>query len=431
MKNNAKEAPSAHHQIFNNDNSSSSSNATVGGGLRSSSGIKRMESLIQNEVVHLLKLVAQERGVADPEPLVKCAVANVVGSMVMSTRFRHDDTRFQRFMHLFDEGFRLFVDTGLMTFMPILRFLPKVGQTCAKLRENRDEMVTFVREVISEHRSTLNANAPRDLIDNYLIKQRQLEAEGEEAKEAFYHGYDPERQLEQIVLDLFSAGIENVSHTLLWSMVYMLHNPEVMQKVQAELNEKVGEARLPTLDDCRELPYTRATMCEVMRMSSVVPTGVTHSVNSPTEFDGYTLPANVHIVPLLHSVHHDPSAWDEPESFRPERFLSADGADVVKPPSFMPFGTGQRVCIGDRMAEQELFLFFASLLHVFSVRQSDKMEDAKTPLPSLRGLPGASLRPAPFKAHFAFENVEALVDGMKISQEFQKLEQNQHIRIYG
>ena len=90
---------------------------------------------------------------------------------------------------------------------------------------------------------------------------------------------DPMTQLQQVVLDLFSAGVETLKTSLLWSVVYMLHNPEVLAKVQAELDSIVGPDRLPEMADMERLPYTRATLYEVMRRSSVVPMGTTHATH--------------------------------------------------------------------------------------------------------------------------------------------------------
>lgn len=55
---------------------------------------------------------------------------------------------------------------------------------------------------------------------------------------------------------------------------------------------------------------------------------------------GYTIPQGVQVVPHIHAVHMDPTLWDHPEEFRPERFLSAEGK-VVKPDFFIPFGVGK------------------------------------------------------------------------------------------
>jgi 26-hydroxylase len=56
--------------------------------------------------------------------------------------------------------------------------------------------------------------------------------------------------------------------------------------------------------------------------------------------NGFKIPKNTQIVPLLHAVHMDPNLWDEPEKFKPTRFLNAEGK-VTKPEYFLPFGVGK------------------------------------------------------------------------------------------
>ena len=65
----------------------------------------------------------------------------------------------------------------------------------------------------------------RDLIDAYLGKMNEMT---EEESQEFFHGFDPNQQLEQIVLDLFSAGVETMKTSMLWAILYMLHNPQVI-----------------------------------------------------------------------------------------------------------------------------------------------------------------------------------------------------------
>ncbi len=99
---------------------------------------------------------------------------------------------------------------------------------------------------------------------------------------------------------------------------------------------------------------------------------------------------------------------------------------MVKPAAFMPFGVGRRQCLGDQLAEREMFLFFASLMHIFDL---SPVSASPEHLPSLRGVSGATVRPRAFKARLSCSNVEALVDGLRKASE--KKEEGQHNRIYG
>jgi len=105
-------------------------------------------------------------------------------------------------------------------------------------------------------------------------------------------------------------------------------------------------------------------------------------------FNGYTLPAGTHVVPLLYAVHMNPELWDEPEV---SRFLSNEGK-VCKPEYFIPFGVGRRMCLGDVLARMELFLFFSSLMHTFNLSLPEGAS-----LPSMEGNVGVTISPEPFE----------------------------------
>lgn len=107
--------------------------------------------------------------------------------------------------------------------------------------------------------------------------------------------------------------------------------------------------------------------------------------------NGYRIPKNAHVVPLLHTVHMDPNLWESPEEFKPCRFLSPEGK-VTKPEFFMPFGVGRRMCLGDVLARMELFLFFSSILHINNVSVPEGQS-----LPSLKGNAGITVTPDSFK----------------------------------
>ena len=139
------------------------------------------------------------------------------------------------------------------------------------------------------------------------------------------------------------------------------------------------------------------------------------------ELEGHLIPKNTHVIPLLHGVHMDPEVWDQPEEFRPERFLTEEGK-LHKPKHFMPFGAGQRMCLGDKLAEMELQLFFSSLLHVYD------LENPGSDLPSLQGFTGVTVSPQDFEVNFIPRNIEALAS----SESKSRTEAwSHHVRIFG
>lgn len=93
----------------------------------------------------------------------------------------------------------------------------------------------------------------------------------------------------------------------------------------------------------------------------------------------------------LWSLHHDRGHWGDPEVFRPERFLD-ENRNFVKDEWIISFGAGKRMCLGEAMARNTIFLFFTSLLQefLFSLPEDD-------PPPQTLPLPGMTMAPQPFR----------------------------------
>ena len=248
---------------------------------------ENMESRVSYEVLDCLNALAEDTNTEtdkhgiDLSPYLSCSISNVICSIIMSTRFKHNTQRFAKFINFFDEGFRLFTLTGPMIFLPWLRHVPNIRSTIDKLRANREELLDFVGEIVEDHADSLadrkgeEDNGPRDLVDQYLLEIKQRREDG--TLEETFGDKDPETQMKQILVDLFSAGFETIKTTLLWTFIHMLRNPDVKSKVVSELESVVGPGRLPTMEDMEKMNYTRATIYESMRRSSAVPMGTTHS----------------------------------------------------------------------------------------------------------------------------------------------------------
>lgn len=120
----------------------------------------------------------------------------------------------------------------------------------------------------------------------------------------------------------------------------MLHNPQVLKKLQNELDCVIGQNRLPNFNDRPQLPYTEAVLCEIQRMSNVAPLGIVHRSMEKVEFYNYLIPKNAIMLVSLYSLNMDKIYWKDPENFRPERFLSDEGTLMHHTDQFLPFGLG-------------------------------------------------------------------------------------------
>nr|DBA28869.1 TPA: hypothetical protein GDO54_009159 [Pyxicephalus adspersus] len=315
--------------------------------------------------------------------IISNAVSNVICSICFGKRFDYEDEEFKTLLKFMSRGLEISLNSEilLVNLCSWLYYLPFGAFN--ELRTIEIDIKAFLRRIIEEHKDSLDPGNPRDFIDMYLIHvEEEKKTQAETSFSAEYLFY--------IIADLFIAGTDTTTNTLLWTILYMCLHPDKQEKVQAEIDAVIGRDRHPSLTDKISMPFTEATIMEVQRMTVVVPLSIPHMASENTVFQGYTIPKGSVIVPNLWAVHRDPDVWEKPNDFIPNRFLDEHG-QVLKKEAFIPFGIGRRVCMGEQLAKMEVFLLFVNLLQSFSFSFADDKFK-----PRLEGRFGLTLAPQPF-----------------------------------
>ena len=130
-----------------------------------------------------------------------------------------------------------------------------------------------------------------------------------------------------------------------------------------------------------------------MRLSSLAPLGVPHKTIRDTSIDNLKIPKGTQVWFNHWAIHHDERHWDEPDDFKPERWLDNEGKLVPGAKlSYLPFGAGRRVCIGESLAKIELFLYLSSILYRYDIETAPDGS-----LPDLEGVVSLLSTPKPFE----------------------------------
>ncbi|CAL1261372.1 unnamed protein product [Larinioides sclopetarius] len=316
-------------------------------------------------------------------PMIARAVSNVIGTLLMGVTFNESDEGFKRLLFLIEDGFKHLTVAAPVNFIPILRYLPIVRSAYKTIQNSKKETDAYFAQVAEDHRNTDIPRYTTDFVDRFFAKQGETK---DGKKETFFS----DQQLHQVMADVFSAGLETVTSTLEWAVVFLVRHKDVQRRIQEEIDSVIGYYRIPELSDWANMPYTEAFYNEVLRRANVIPLGNTHASLLDTQLGGYFIPKGTHIIPNLWAMHMNPDVWDSPEEFRPERFL-VDGC-IKKPGHFMPFSTGKRMCIGDTLTHMEVFLFVTGILQKFDL-DIPRDED----FPTLDAENRVSLAAKPFK----------------------------------
>ncbi|XP_010276892.1 PREDICTED: flavonoid 3'-monooxygenase-like [Nelumbo nucifera] len=173
-------------------------------------------------------------------------------------------------------------------------------------------------------------------------------------------------QVKALLMDMVIGGTDTTSNTVEWAIAELMNKPETMRKAQEELERVVGKDNIVEESHLPKLHYLQAVMKEVLRLHPALPLFIPHCPSSSCAVGGYMVPKGARVFVNAWAIHRDPVLWDKPLTFDPERFLIDGKWDYTgKDLSYIPFGSGRRICAGMAMAERMVMYALASLLHSF------------------------------------------------------------------
>ncbi|KAK7040225.1 hypothetical protein VNI00_010031 [Paramarasmius palmivorus] len=186
------------------------------------------------------------------------------------------------------------------------------------------------------------------------------------------HGMDPE-SIGTFASILLEAGADTTSSLLKSLVLLLVESPEVQRKAYGEIHRVVGTQRAPILADYKDLPYVNAVIKEVLRLRPVVPLALPHETSATEEYLDYIIPENTTIFANVYGINHDPEYFDDPESFRPERYLLTEhgtkpGVDDRPFRADIGFGFGRRACPGIHLAKDSVALVTMNLIWAFEFK---------------------------------------------------------------
>lgn len=164
--------------------------------------------------------------------------------------------------------------------------------------------------------------------------------------------------------DIFLGGVETSTTVIEWAMSEMVKHPKILETAQEEVRRVLkGEEKID-VKKMDELSYVNLVIKETLRYHIPGPF-IPRETRESVEICGYTIPAKTQILINTWAIARDPSHWNHPEMFCPERFentcLDFKGNDF----EFLPFGSGRRICPGMQYGLSAVQLVLAKLLYHF------------------------------------------------------------------
>ncbi|KAL0377884.1 UNVERIFIED_CONTAM: cytochrome [Sesamum radiatum] len=270
----------------------------------------------------------------------------------------------KQFRELIDEVFKLNGVSNPADFFPMFRWIDYKGyeKNLARLSAKMD---SFLQGLIDEHKRDKGGNS---MID-HLISVQESEPD-----------YYTDVIIKGIIMVMLLAGTKTSASTLEWAMAALLNHPQKLDKAKAEIDNLVGNNRLVNELDLSKLSYLQNIISETFRLFPAAPLLVAHEASADCKLGGYDIPRGTIVQVNAWAIHRDPTVWDDPTSFNPERF---EEAGEVGPTKLLPFGMGRRSCPGNGLANRVVGLTLASLIQCF---EWQRIDDALVDLTEGKGI---------------------------------------------
>uniref|UniRef100_A0A0D9VFT2 Cytochrome P450 73A33 n=1 Tax=Leersia perrieri TaxID=77586 RepID=A0A0D9VFT2_9ORYZ len=289
---------------------------------------------------------------------------NIMYRMMFDARFESvDDPMFIEATKFNSERSRLAqsFEYNYGDFIPILRpFLRGYLNKCRDLQNRR--LAFFNNNYVEKRRKVMDTPGDRNKLRCAIDHILEAEKNGELTAENVIY----------IVENINVAAIETTLWSIEWALAEVVNHPAVQRKVRAEIKDMLGDDEPITESNIHKLPYLQAVIKETLRLHSPIPLLVPHMNLEEAKLGGYTIPKGSKVVVNAWWLANNPELWENPEEFRPERFLEKEsGVDATVGGKvdfrFLPFGVGRRSCPGIILALPILALIIGKLVRSFEM----------------------------------------------------------------
>ncbi|KAF8180008.1 cytochrome P450 1A2 [Mycena galopus ATCC 62051] len=291
---------------------------------------------------------------APPEKYEECLrifATGIITRIVAGHRITSDDDPYLRTLNALNEAM---AETGppgcsFLDFFPLLQYFPSWfpgARDVAVIRAGRPalrKIYEYPLRMVKEQQELGEA------IPSFIREELEQMTEDEE-------------DLKGAAASMFGAGASTTWTTLTIFVLAMVLHPECQAKAQKEIDSVVGDLRLPEFGDRGDLPFVEAILQETLRWNPAVPLGVPHRVMEDDVYRGMLIPKGSLIFANIRGMSLDESMYSDPTSFCPERYLPPPAGTGEPNFSDIAFGFGRRICTGQYVADNSLFIAIAFIL---------------------------------------------------------------------
>ncbi|XVE69772.1 hypothetical protein DITRI_Ditri10aG0017800 [Diplodiscus trichospermus] len=313
----------------------------------------------EDEVTRMIKKISKLADDSKPVNLseaMMCLTNTIICRVGFGKRFDEEGTERRRFDGLLIASQALLTSFCFSDYFPSLGWVDRLSGFLGRLEKTFKELDAFYQELIDEH---LDPSRPKpeheDIIDVLLQIWNDRHFTIDLTMD----------HIKAILMDVFTAGTDTSSATVIWAMSFLMKHPRCMKKIQEEVRNLTGKKGFVCEDDIQDLPYLKAVIKETFRLQPIAPLLLPHETIKKCNLEGYEIPAKTMVYVNAWAIGRDPESWEKPEEFYPERFIGSSIDYKGLNFELIPFGSGRRSCPGIHLGVAAVELALANLVYKF------------------------------------------------------------------
>ncbi|XP_020153781.1 desmethyl-deoxy-podophyllotoxin synthase isoform X1 [Aegilops tauschii subsp. strangulata] len=347
--------------------------------LLSSKCVKRMEGVRAEEVGHLLRSIAASNGAVVNVSEKVSALSNSVASRAFfGGKLAQQDV----YLREFHQVMELMGGFCLVDLFPSSRLVRWLSNGERRMKKSYGSIRRIIGDIIERRKAERLAGGAcgaedEGLLDALLRMQEEDSLASPLTTDA----------IGTVLFDILGAATETTGLVLAWTMSQLMNNPEAMSKAQLEVRRVLGQdkAVITNTHPLVELQYMQMVIKEVLRLHPPSPL-VARAAREDCQIMGYDILKGTTVYVNVYAISRDPKYWENPDSFKPERFETKNMDYNGTYFEFTPFGAGRRQCPGMLFSSAIMEIVLANFLYHFDWKLPDGASPASLDMSEKFGL---------------------------------------------
>ncbi|KAJ9258294.1 hypothetical protein DTO207G8_1469 [Paecilomyces variotii] len=329
----------------------------------------------------------------DPMPMIQRLSLSL--ALTLNWGIRMDSQKndlFHEITHVEEHISRFRSTTGnLQDYVPLLRLNP-FNFGSAKAREMRNRRDVYLKDLNDGLDERIANGTHKPCIQANVILDKEAKLNKEE--------------LISISLTMLSGGLDTLTTLMAWSIAMLAQRPDIQDRALKAIREHYGnDAPLCDPLDDQKCEYIVALARECLRYYTVLRLALPRASVKDIVYNGVRIPKGTVVFLNAWACNMDDEVWEDPDEFRPERWLQHPDAPMFT------YGLGYRMCAGSLLANRELYLIFMRLINSFKIEKFDDVD--YNPVTGMDDPTALVAMPKRYRARFVPRNKQALQKSLK------------------